>query len=149
MPQFTVESVERTRDWGEGSQYGPKRSYYMRVTGHDAVVELAQKLNTPPPTVGQVIEGTLEPAQGDYPRKLKKAQQQNGFGGGGPRPEDPARSRRIVRQHSQSTAVDIIAVALGIGIKVEAESVGDLWNKVIRPLADTLDKDVQRKGEAQ
>jgi hypothetical protein len=108
MPSYTIESIDERREW-EGN-YGPMVSYKVTLAG-SGKAEIAQKPTTPAPTVGQTIEGTLEPSKNPaFPPKLKKAQQAFGGGGGRPAGRSPEESRTIVRQHSQHMALKLLAL---------------------------------------
>jgi hypothetical protein len=138
MPTFTVESVVgEPREW-EG-KYGKNLSYRLSLAGHDGVVELSQKPETPAPKVGDSIEGELVPSSGDFPPKLRRAKPQGGFNGGGGG-MSPEREKRIVRQHSQSMGIETLKLAVDCGVDLQVSSVGDLVTKVKR-LADSYDGD--------
>lgn len=89
MPSYTIREVIGQPNAWSSQKGGPMLSYSLDVTGDDGFtgqVELNQKDSTPAPTVGQVIDGTLDKSNPKYAPKLKKAPPQGGgFGGGGPR----------------------------------------------------------------
>lgn len=99
MPTYTVKAVNRQKPW-KSKRGDDMVSYYCvfaNEKGDEKELELAQKVSTAAPTVGQKIEGTVE--QGTYGPKLKK--EYGGGGGGfrgGPRPDDPATRDSIERQ---------------------------------------------------
>lgn len=134
MATYTVEQViGEPRDWQTKAGKAMK-SYLLKVSGEDRNVELSQYPDTDPPTVGQVIDGTLEESQnGNFPPKLKRAKPQGGFGGGGGM--SPEREKRIVRQHSQTAAVALMQYAHAKGISV-SEALSQM-----KAVADLLDKD--------
>lgn len=104
MPAYTIEQVTGQREWA-GKDGGTFVSYKL-VLKDVGPAELTQKPSTPAPTVGQVVEGTLEPPKNPaFPPKLRKAQQ----GGGGFRGKSPEDQRMIVHQHSQTAAIQFFA----------------------------------------
>lgn len=103
MPQFTVEQViGEPSDWQ--GQSGPMKSYKLKVSGEERVVELSQIPATAAPTVGQVIEGHIEEPRGNFPPKLRKAKQ-GGFGGGQSGKDWEASGRAQGRAHAQEMAI--------------------------------------------
>ena len=113
MPSYTIAAVSpEVRDWSS-QKGGPMRSY--RVTLRNAQgqelanVEWARKQSSPPPAVGQTVEGDVD-TSGQYGPKFKALQQGGGGGGGGGggRPRDPAERRSIAMQASQKVAVDAV-----------------------------------------
>ena len=115
MPTYTVKSINRQKSWK--GKYGDMVSYYCILEnegGNQAEVEIAQKVTTPAPTVDQKIEGTVE--DGDYGKKLKKAQPQGGGGGGFKSgPKSPEERKSIERQVAAKCATDlVIAKAIGL-----------------------------------
>lgn len=133
--QYKVTRVGAPREWT--SQHGGVfLSYLLDVEGADKPVELSQKPETPAPTVGQSLDLELSP----HPRfedRLKAKKIQAAFGGGGaPRPEDPVRSARILRQHSQEMALRYL-VAKGVREFT--------WDQLMK-LVDAFDADVQARG---
>ena len=143
---YTVEQIiGEPRDW-QTKAGKPMKSYLLKVSGEDRNVELSQFPDTDAPTVGQVIDGALEEsANGNFPPKLRKARQ-GGGGFGGPRPEDPERAKRIVRQHSQEMAIRF-AAASGALVEIDLrdrETVGAIVNEQLRPLIDWFEKDATR-----
>lgn len=109
---LTVKAIESKRDKelaGKGSFHSYKLTVEENGTEHTGV-ELFQKADSIPPSVGQQIDGTLE--DGPYGKKIKKAQRLGGPGGGGFRPRDPKESAAIQHQHSQEMAVRV-AIAAG------------------------------------
>lgn len=139
MPTYTVEQViGEPTDWQ--GQSGPMKSYKLKVSGEERVVELSQIPKTAAPTVGQVIEGHIEEPKGNFPPKLRKAQQGNWSGGQGGGGMSPEREKRIVRQHSQSMSIETLKLAVDCGINLGANDVAGLVQKV-KVLADVYDQD--------
>src|SRR5215213_5803621 len=87
------------------SKYGPLKVYTIQFEGSDDWVEVNQKPESPVPTVGQELEGTIEDTQ--YGKRFKKAQ---GAGGGfqGNRAPDPATRSSIERQSAMKASVDAV-----------------------------------------
>ena len=107
MPTYTVKAINRQKNWS--GKFGDMVSYYCVLEngeGNQAEVELAQKVSTASPTVGQSLEGTVE--NGGYGKKFKKAQPAGGFRGG-PRPDDPATRDSIERQVAVKAAAEVFA----------------------------------------
>jgi hypothetical protein len=138
MATYTVEAVVgEPREW-EG-KFGKNLSYTLALSGREGVVELSQRPETPAPKAGDSIEGELVPSQGDFPPKLKRAKPQNGYGGGGGG-MSPEREKRIVRQHSQSMAIETLKLAVTGGLDLGCATVSEVVSKV-KQLADVYDKD--------
>lgn len=117
---YRVAQVTSQNTW-DGS-HGPMVSYKMEVTddgGNQQTVELNQKPDTPAPSVGQEIDGFLEPAKREgFPPKLKKTPKPagGGFGGGKGKPRDPAERASIERQTALRGACDVAAALPHCGI---------------------------------
>lgn len=117
MPNYTIREVIGQPNAWNSTKGGPMLSYSLDVTGDDGFtgqVELNQKQTTAAPTVGQVIDGTLDRSNPKYAPKLKKTPPQ---GGGGPRsgagrPRDPAERESIERSVAYKGAVDLVAAML-------------------------------------
>ena len=113
MPTYTITDVSsNVRDWNS-QQGGPMKEYRVHLQGTGPSdpqilnVEWSRKATSPAPTEGQQVEGTLED-RGQHGLKLKVAPS---LGGGGfARPEDPKRAARILRQHSQAMALNLLAL---------------------------------------
>ena len=138
MPTYTITNVQGPREWQ--SKYGAMNSFTLTLEGHEGPVELSQKQTTAPPLAGTTVEGDIVPAHDPkFPPKLKKAQQGGGnwSGGGGMSPE---REKKIVRQHSQSMAIETLKLAVDCGIQLDAGDVAQLVKKV-KVLADVYDQD--------
>ena len=113
MSRYTIrEIIGQPNPW-QGSKGGPMLGYSLDVTGDDGFagqVELNQKVDTPAPTVGQVIEGTLDKSNPKYAPKLKKAQQSyaGSFSGSG-KGKSKADQDSIERAVAYKGAVDLVA----------------------------------------
>ena len=108
MPTYTVKAINRQKNWS--GKFGDMVSYYCLLEngeGNQAEVELAQKVSTAAPQVGQSLEGTVE--NGEYGKKFKKAQPAGGGFRGGPRPDDPATRDSIERQVAVKAAAEVFA----------------------------------------
>lgn len=115
MPSYTIREVIGQPNAWSSQKGGPMLSYSLDVTGDDGFtgqVELNQKQATPPPTVGQVVEGTLDKSNPKYAPKLKKTPPQS-FGGGGQRSGGGGKSKAdqdsIERAVAYKGAVDLVA----------------------------------------
>lgn len=130
MPSYTIREVIGTPNAWSSQKGGPMLSYSLDVTGDDGFtgqVELNQKDSTPPPTVGQVVEGTLDKSNPKYAPKLKKTPPQGGgFGGGGPRSggrqRDPNERDSIERQTAYKGAVE-----LTVALIMSADGTTEWW----------------------
>ena len=113
MSRYTIrEIIGQPNPW-QGAKGGPMLGYSLDVTGDDGFagqVELNQKVDTPAPTVGQVIEGTLDKSNPKYAPKLKKAQQSfaGSFSGPG-KGKSKADQDSIERAVAYKGAVDLVA----------------------------------------
>lgn len=117
MPSFEITYVsDKIRPW-DSTKGGPMKSYRVEVRDEQGTlipnVEWARKADSPPPAVGQKLEGTLD-TSGQYGPKFKAAQTGGGSGGGG-RPRDPAERRSIQMQHAQKCAVEALRLAAQFG----------------------------------
>lgn len=117
MSLYTIREIIGTPNAWSSQKGGPMLSYSLDVTGDDGFtgqVELNQKQSTPPPTVGQVVDGTLDKSNSKYAPKLKKTPPQGGgVGGGGPRSGGGGKSKAdqdsIERAVAYKGAIDIVA----------------------------------------
>lgn len=160
-----VDALKDARDW-ESDDGKIKNTYYTldvkKADGAVEEVDLGRKQGAPEPQPGEELEVVFEP--GKFRRKIKLAPHQ--FGGSQPRkfdstkatkgwqPEqerDPERSARILRQHSQTTALEYAyAVKLFEGLNPEALG-HDPRAKVPQSfwrLVDEFDQDVIQAGQA-
>lgn len=148
MPSYKIVNVNGPREW-EG-QYGKNHSFDLDLEGVDKPVELTQKPDKPRPQPGEQINLNLEP----HPRfdgKLKGKREYQGGGGfgGGPRPEDPVRSKRITRQHSQHMALlYIAATGKELASWGEFQTIVDRFDRDVEDTAMGRRQDVQRTGES-
>ncbi len=143
MP-FTITAVSpNPRQWNS-TKGGPMLSYRIDLDGPDgpvAGVEWARKATSVAPTVGQQLDGTID-TSGSYGPKFKQAPA-GGFGGGGPRVEDPKRAATILRQHSQDMSLRYAAIRQAQGKLPDTFSPADLFK-----LADLFDEDARKAGKA-
>lgn len=140
MPAYTIASVDREKPW-EGN-YGPRIDYTCTLrdqagTEHKSVV-VTQKPETAKPTVGQTLNGTIEP--GNFGPKFKKEQQQ-GYGGG--RSRDPKETAAIHRQASQRTAVMFLQAKVTAGA-VTADNFPSMDE--FRKAVDWFERDIQNNA---
>lgn len=131
MPTYEIVNVQSlVRDW-ESTKGGPMKSYRIDLKDEagesKSSVEWARKATSPPPTVGEKLDGTIEHT--DFGLKIKVSPS-GGFGGGGPRPRDPKESRRIAIQHGQKCAVDILRLAHDVGAWEHPSTVGEVVAQV-------------------
>src|SRR3954454_3172237 len=145
MPTYTVRAARHKKTID--GQHGPLQIIALVIDDGNGPVdaEWATKVETPVPAEGQQLDGTLETPQ--YGMRFKKTPA-GGAGGGwgpGPRPEDPKLARRILRQHSQSTALAALTLVLGHGI-IEPPEDSRAFFELLSRTADWLDKDADAKG---
>jgi hypothetical protein len=153
----------------EGSNYGDKQSIKMQVKGDfksldgvpDAVkegrvpllVEWYTNATTVIPTEGEKLDGEL--TLGNYGWQFKKAGQGGGGGrGGGGAPKDPKDNQRIVRQHTQKCAVELMNTAHELGLiapvrdgETPLARVGELVG-MVKTVAEHLEAHVYRGMDA-
>jgi hypothetical protein len=142
MANYRVTAVsDRVRDWAS-EKGGLMRSY--RVTLADEATgetigncEWARKVSSPPPAVGESVEGDVDHS-GQYGPKFKAAARPAGGGGG--RPRDPAERRSIAMQHAQKCAVTVLEVAAAHG-DYKPPNASDVVNQV-KTVAAALFKQV-------
>lgn len=145
MPNtFTVRHAEKKKDV-EG-RHGPMQVIAMNLQTpamDEAVwVEWFTQASTPLPADGSTLEGALTRDQ--YGWKFKKAAQSNSGGGQrGSFKEDPAKTVRILRQHSQHMSLKAVELAIGLGIQAKPESFEDFL-RLVRRTADFMDRDVEQ-----
>jgi hypothetical protein len=118
MPEFTIAALLGSEDWGDGGEYGPKTTYRLALEGPQgrtsecACVELAQKRETAPPTIGQTLTGQLENKGGRWKFKKDKP----AFNGNAGRaPMSPEKEAEITRMHSQEMAIRWAAILQASG----------------------------------
>lgn len=142
---YVVERVGEPREWGSKAG-GCFYAYPVRLKGVSEEVEWSRKTDSKAPQVGDEIVADLNP--GPYGLKLQvdwdamkgrnsgSGASKGETGGSGWQPEsqrDPERSARILRQHSQSCAIEY-AELLG-----DKPSLPELF-----ALADSFDNDVHQ-----
>ena len=79
---YTITAVSKSvRDFN--GSFGPMKSYKLKLQElGDQTVELAQKAETPAPTAGQVLDGTVD-MSGSHGPQFKKSFKPRAGGGGG------------------------------------------------------------------
>jgi hypothetical protein len=137
MPAYVIEQVGETWEWT--GQYGTNRSYKLNLKGSGpdgtvlAGVELAQKPDTPAPTIGQTLNGTID-TTGRYP-KFRKEQQQGGGGGGGWKGSDPKEHAEIRMEWAIREALVYTRLRMDQGKLPEAFTLDDVL-KIADKLAE-------------
>lgn len=150
----------------EGSKYGDKKSIKMKVKGDFSALDAAEPIkqgkvpliaewyanaSSPTPAAGDKLDGELE-NDAQYGWKFKKAGQPGGGGrgGGGGRQHDPKDDQRIVRQHTQKCAVELLKTAHELGLVQPAsdgetplQRVGELVT-MVKTVAEHLEAHVYR-----
>lgn len=71
------------------TKFGDMASYKVMFNESPTPVEISQKATTPPPTVGQALEGTID-MSGQYGPKFKKEYNQGGNFGASPQASQPS-----------------------------------------------------------
>ena len=108
-----------------------------------------RKSSSDAPTVGQSLSGLIDhhgrkpkfvPEDG---RRSGEPRRVNGALGYQPRPEDPERARRIVRQHSQEMALRYCDLAMQTGLIKAAE----FTFEKVQSIADQFDRDATKPDE--
>lgn len=146
MPTYEITDVSQNKREWSSQLGGPMVEYRVHLANGDERhmnVEWSRKATSPAPTAGQQVEGTLED-RGSHGMKLKVAP---AFGGGnfGPRPEDPARAKRIVRQHSQEMSLRLYLGLLAQGVIEAPGSVSEALPR-LRVLTDAFERDAMGEG---
>jgi hypothetical protein len=140
MPAFKVTEVLSSKPWSKDGEV--KQVYWdFRAEGVEKICNIGRKPGNDL-KVGESFEATAEEDRG----KLKLKTVQQGFrGGGGPRPEDPVRSKRILRQHSQDMAIGVLHLSERLGIEKAFEGVSSVSDVMgmVKKLADAFDRDVE------
>jgi hypothetical protein len=108
MSNYTIKSIAGKREFE--SKFGPLVSYKLDITGDDGYegeAEITRKPESPAPTQGETIEGTLDRSNPRFPPKLKKAPggPPRSGGSGGSRPAKDSDS--IERQVAYKGAVEL------------------------------------------
>lgn len=142
---FTILRAEKKADKPDKG-YGPMQVILLELeTANGPVVaDWFTKAATPVPAAGGQLVGDLK--AGEYGMQFKKAPAFTG--GGAPRPEDPQRQKRIVRQHSQSMALATLKLAADLGVLIPGsdpmpQNTADLFS-LIAKTADWFDADVEK-----
>jgi hypothetical protein len=106
MSNYQITAVNGKREFE--SKYGPLVSYKINIKGDDGYegeAEITRKPESPAPSQGETIEGTLDRSNPRFPPKLKKAP---GGGAGAPRGARSAKdSDSIERQVAYKGAVEM------------------------------------------
>lgn len=92
--------------FGQDKDWGPLIPWRFKVEGEAATITWNRKPGSAGPSVGDVLDGTLED-NGSYGKKFKKAAAGGFNRGGGMSPEQ---QKAIVRQHSQEMALRYAAI---------------------------------------
>jgi hypothetical protein len=135
MPDYELVEAELSKTFTTANgQFNVYRIVVRDANGEKTQAEMNTKSSSPAPPTGP-ITGTLENTP--YGWKFKKTYlDRPGGGGGGGRPTDPKTQAKIVRQHSQATAVAIFA----------AKGKDFTWEEFTK-LTDSLDDDVESGAE--
>lgn len=116
MAQHTIESVEVKKQLDASGDRKAAVIYRLVVKtpeGNSVPCELYQLQTTAAPTVGQQLDGHIEPASNpEYLPSFKKPKGNYGGGGGGGGDWSPERTAAVQRQHSQEMALRFL-VATG------------------------------------
>lgn len=80
--EYTITNVQERNEWGDGM-----KDYAIALEGQDGWIKLTQKLQTPPPRVGQTINGRVETKTNTNGKSYLKFTKErvNDFGGAGRR----------------------------------------------------------------
>lgn len=138
---FKVSAVHGSREWT--GKYGPNVDYTIELEGLAGRHTLTQKPTTPAPTVGEELFGHAEdggafPSGDPKPPKFVKAKKDGGGFNSAPRPEDPKRAARILRQHSQDMALQYAVLRHQQGKLPDNFTLEDLLK-----IADKFDADAE------
>lgn len=140
---YKVEEILGQNEWAPADDPTKRTIYWsFRAEGVEPVCEIGRKPGNDL-QVGESFQATSREDRGKL--KLKRVQpQQNGYSGGqrAPFKEDPLKSVRILRQHSQTAAISALEVAMGVGIQKPPESLEEFL-KLVRRTSDFLDRDVE------
>jgi hypothetical protein len=140
MPTFVVAGAQQKKTL-EPKDGKPARQIIGLLLkdgqGEAKVAEWFTNATTPIPGEGSTLEGELSFNQQYGRYDFKRAQQ--GFGG--LRPEDPVRAARILRQHSQTAAIQFATLMHSLGRLPE-----DFGRDQLKQLVDWFDLDVNENG---
>lgn len=95
---YTIEAVGPIKEWS--GAHGPMKDYQIKFKEEPEWVTVTQKPETPAPTVGQTLTGTINPTQ--YGKKFKKEQT---FSGGGGSPRQPIDHDSMYKCNALNNAV--------------------------------------------
>lgn len=142
MPTFTVEAASLKKDIAPKEGMQPKKvlNLVLADSAGRHVCEWFTNATTPVPEAGSQIEGDLK--DGQYGLSFTKARA-NGYGGGGPRPEDPKKSAAIQRMASVKAAHQSLELAVTLSVVEQPKSVEEFL-KLVQRFADYWDKDVAK-----
>lgn len=99
---YTIKTVGPSKEIT--TKYGPLKVYSVQFEGAEDWVEINQKPESPAPTAGDNLDGTIESTQ--YGKRFKKAQVAGGFTGG--RQTDPETRGSIERQTALKEAREAV-----------------------------------------
>jgi hypothetical protein len=140
MPEtYEVQTAEHKADKPD-TGYGPMQVINLSLKTPDGTVKQAEwftKKSSSVPQPGVQLVGEIR--SGQYGLRFKKV----ASAAFGPRPEDPQRQKRIVRQHSQEMAVRTLALFNDLDI-LDASQMGtrELFD-LIKKTTDWFEKDVE------
>lgn len=95
---YTIEAVGPIKEWS--GAHGPMKDYQIKFKEEPEWVTVTQRPETPAPTVGQTLTGTINPTQ--YGKKFKKEQ---AFSGGGGSPRQPIDHDSMYKCNALNNAV--------------------------------------------
>lgn len=162
---YTVKSVTGPKEWHGRS--GPMHSYKLDLDNEGVLerqVELNRKPTSPAPEVGQLVAGSLEETNFgtkltlDFDRTRELQGGRHGFSRGSSEARtgskgswqreserDPERAARILRQHSQGLAVQMVEFLNNIGSFDGTPAYVELQKELIK-WTDWFDEDAYRAG---
>lgn len=94
--EYKLTAVQPRNEWNNG--YGQMMDYAITVEGHSGWIKLTQKLQTPPPKVGQVFYGIIEEktnTNGTAFTKFKKLQRDQTAPQGTQNTASPVQDKRL------------------------------------------------------
>jgi hypothetical protein len=145
MAAYAVLEASGPRQWEWPKDSGQfNHDWTLKLQGVEKPAILTIKPNTPPPEPGHTMDLTLE-VHPKFEDKLKARRQGQGGMFGGARPEDPARARRIVRQHSQEMSVRLYLGLVAQGAIDAPASASEAFERV-KALSDAFERDAMGEG---
>lgn len=144
MTAYTVVSAAKKKD--VDGRHGPMQVIALTLrndAGMEKAVEWFTKATTPLPTPGAKLDGEVTKDEQYGTFKFKKAQQQNGYQGGGGRPRDPQERKSIQAQASQKVAVDIVRLGLGTLANGDQPASVDAIAEAVERVAERLFRQVE------